>query len=315
MPDSPTPQTEPSSGENHPSSPAAPGSDAGSAAPASHGPPAPLPRSRKGWATGPLVLAGLGFAILAFLGVVGSAGPARLLFWVATVLEITALALGVLGARRVKQGYGNTRGRYLTGAVLGGLATVWCINGAVAATDPFQQVSCQDKQSHTKSQDDPSHTTSSSGAKAGSPTSSTVSFRTTWCFKNGVQATVSTPKPYTPRAMNDGSDTQEHRAVAVQVTIRNVSTNIVDLGEFLSLGAKDADGRMAGPIFQGGDHSRGVGKTLLLPGMEKEMTQGFSLPSSAAKSMSVEASLSLAADRKSMWTGPSESAWWSGRVR
>ncbi|MEU8686478.1 hypothetical protein [Streptomyces sp. NPDC048611] len=265
--------------------------------------PRPEPQ-RKGLGTATVILAVIGFVILAFLGVVGTAaGPARLLFWVAAIIEITALALGILGARRFKRGYADKRGRCLTGAVLGGLATVWCVNGAVAVTDPFQQVPCQAEQSTTKP---------SSQAKSGSPA---VKFRTTWCFRNGVQATVSAPEPYTPREVRDSGYTQGNRPVAVQVTIRNGSTNIVNLHEFLSLGAKDAHGRAADPIFEGEDHSSGVGETLLLPGMEKEITQGFALPPSASKRMSVEASVALAADRRSLWTGPGESAYWSGRVR
>ncbi|MCL6299509.1 hypothetical protein [Streptomyces kronopolitis] len=182
----------------------------------------------------------------------------------------------------------------------------------MAATDPFQQVSCQADQQRG----DKSGTSFSPKPKsAAAPGSGPVGFGATWCFKNGVQVTVSAPKPYTPHTMEPGGQsgyTPGNRPRAVDVTIRNGSTNIVDLDEFLGIGAHDANGRNAEAIFEGEDHSRGLGKTLLLPGMKKVMTQGFALPPSAAKRMDVEVSLNLAPDRKALWSGPDESARWSG---
>ncbi|MEU8780505.1 hypothetical protein [Streptomyces sp. NPDC048637] len=288
------------------------GSRGGPAEPDFPGPSDARPRPRRngnGLGTAAVTLAALGLFILAFLGVVGSTGPARVLFWAAGILVATALALGILGARQVKQGYAGNRGRCLIGAVLGGLATVWCLNGAVAATNLFHHVSCQADQVQTKS---------ASEAKPGTSPSPTTGFHTTWCFKNGVQATVSAPTPYTPRKLKDGSQSGtpgDKRTLAAQVTIRNGSTNIVNLEEFLGIGAKDANGKMADPVFDGEEHSSSVGKTLLLPGMTKVITQGFALPPSAAKSMAVEVTLNLPADRKGLWSGPEESAWWNGRVR
>ncbi|MCF3142044.1 hypothetical protein [Streptomyces platensis] len=273
-------------------------------APDSSGPPEPRPRPpRNGLGIAALTLATLGLLILAALGVVGAAGPARILFWVAGLCVTTALILGLLGARRAKQGYADHRAKCLTGAALGGLATVWCLNGAVAVADPLHQVSCRPSQPQAKT----------SAATGGSP----ANFHTTYCFKNGVQATVSAPKPYTPRHMEHDWQrgyTPGNRTMAVEVTIRNGSTNVVDLEEFFGIAAKDANGRTAEAVFEGDDHSRGPGKTLLLPGMTKTVTQGFALPPNASKSMGVEVSLALAADRRAVWSGPDESAWWSGRV-
>lgn len=310
MADSPRPQADPSCGDSSPASHTVAGSHGDPAEPDFPGPPDPRPGPRRnGLGTAAVTLAALGLIILAFLGVVGSTGPARVLFWTAGILVATALALGILGARQVKQGYADNRGRCLTGAVLGGLATVWCLNGAVAATNLFHHVSCQAGQVQT---------TSASGAGPGTSSSPTTGFHTTWCFRNGVQATVSAPEPYTPRTPQDDSQSGtpgDKRTLAAQVTIRNGSTNIVNLEEFLGISAKDADGKTADPVFDGEDHSSGVGKTLLLPGMTKVITRGFALPPSAAKSMGVEVTLNLPADRKGLWSGPEESAWWSGRVR
>lgn len=203
-------------------------------------------------------------------------------------------------------------------AVLGGLATVWCLNGAVAVADPLHQASCRPAQWPSK----PSSEAAKAGASrspspeqktASAPGSSPASFHTTYCFKNGVQATVSTPKPYTPRPMKHDWErgyTPGNRTMAVEVTIRNGSTNVVDLEEFFGISAKDANGRTAEAVFEGDDHSRGLGKTLLLPGMTKTVTQGFALPPNASQSMGVEVSLALAADRRAVWSGPDESAWW-----
>ncbi|GAA5608965.1 hypothetical protein CP981_34370 [Streptomyces platensis] len=303
MADSPKPQAGAPCGDASPladsrGGPAAPDSD-------SPGPSAPRPRPpRNGLGIAALTFAALGLLLLATLGVVGAAGPARILFWVAGLFVTTALVLGLLGARRAKQGYAGHRAKCVTGAVLGGLATVWCLNGAVAVADPLHQVSCRPSQPQSKT----------SAATGSSP----ASFHTTYCFKNGVQATVSAPKPYTPRQMKHDWErgyTPGNRTVAVEVTIRNGSTNVVDLAEFFGIAAKDANGRTAEAVFEGDDHSRGLGKTLLLPGMTKVVTQGFALPPNASKSMAVEVSLALASDRRAVWSGPDESAWWSGRVR
>lgn len=272
--------------------------------PGSPGPSAPRPRRpRNGLGIAAVTLAALGLLILTTLGIVGSAGPARILFWVAGLLVTTALIVGILGARRAKQGYADRRATCLTGAVLGGLATVWCLNGAVAAADPLHQVSCRPAQSPTK--------------PSAAPGSGPASFHTTYCFNNGVQATVSAPKPYTPRPVKHDWQrgfTPGNRTLAVQVTIRNGSTNVVDLEEFFGIAAKDANGRPAEAVFEGEDHSRGLGKTLLLPGMTKVVTQGFALPPNASQSMGVEVSLTLPPDRRAVWSGPDENAWWSGRV-
>ncbi|MEU6084025.1 hypothetical protein [Streptomyces sp. NPDC047108] len=271
-------------------------------------PPGHRPLSRTTLGQASVILAGLGLTILVFLGVVGANGPARALFWVAAFLVTAALALGLDGARRLKRGYADRRSRCLTGTVLGGLATVWCINGAVAATDPFHHVSCR-----------PAHVDTAPSTEEtaeGSP-SSTAEFGTTSCFENGVQATVAAPEPSTPHEMrNEGQreNPGDDRTVTVHVTIRNGSTNIIDLEEFFTIGAKDADGRTAEAVFEGEDHSSGLGKTMLLPGMKKVITQRFTLPPSAAKSMAVEANTALPQDRRGAWSGPDESAWWSGRV-
>jgi len=288
MADSSEPQAEPACGDIPPPSPTAPAEGCAGGGPAEPGPPAPRSGpSRNGLDLAALIAAALGVVILIVLGVVG---PIRPLFWTAGVFGATALVLGILGARRAKQGAVGNRGRALTGAVLGGLATAWFVNGVAVAADPFDEVSC----------------------RAGP-----LRFQTTRCFDDGLQVTVSAPKPYTPRKMGPSSTDYPvgSRTVSVEITIRNGSTGIVDLENLWSIGGKDANGHQATPIWEGDDLSRGLGHTQLLPGMTKVMTQGFALPPSAAKSMGVEVSLVTPPDVGIGWNRRNDNAWWSGPVR
>lgn len=289
MADSSEPQAEPACGDTPPPSLTEGCVGGGPAELKSPGPPAPRSGpARNGLDLAALVAAVLGVVMLIVLGVVG---PIRPLFWTAGVFGTTALVLGILGARRAKQGAVGNRGRALTGAALGGLATVWFVNGVAVASDPFHEVSCQ---------------------------AGPLRFQTTRCFDDGLQVTVSAPKPYTPHARGGepiGGYPPGSRAVSVEITIRNGSTNMVDLENLWSIGAKDANGHQATPIWEGDDLSRGLGHTQLLPGMTKVMRQGFALPPSAAKSMGVEVSLVTPPDVGIGWNRRNDNAWWSGPVR
>ncbi|SEE74514.1 hypothetical protein SAMN05428943_5935 [Streptomyces sp. 2314.4] len=288
MADSSEPQAEPPCDGTPPPSPTEGCVGGGPAGLKSPGSPAPRSGpSRNGLDLAALIAAVLGVVILIVLGVVG---PIRPLFWTAGVFGAAALVLGILGARRAKQGAVGNRGRALTGAVLGGLATVWFVNGVAVASDPFHEVSCQ---------------------------AGPLRFQTTRCFDDGLQVTVSAPKPYTPRKMGQSSTDYPvgSRTVSVEITIRNGSPNMVDLENLWSIGGKDANGHQATPIWEGDDLSRGLGHTQLLPGMTTVRTQGFALPPSAAKSMGVEVSLVTPPDVGIGWNRRNDTAWWSGPVR
>lgn len=245
---------------------------------------------------------GLGIAalVLTVLGIIGLiAGPVLpALFWAAGALTATATVLGVLGARRAQRAGAGNRGTAVTGAVLGAMATAWFLNGAMVTTNALQQVSC-------------AAPTAGGGQQ--------LRYDTTRCFEDGLQVTASSSKPYTlgkEEQRRQDSNTRGKRIVSMQITIRNGSTGMLDTEELYSIGAKDAHGHTADPLFEGDDHSSGLGRTLLLPGMEKVITQRFALPPDAANHLKVGVDFARAADHRTWLTAlHNESAVWSGPLR
>ncbi|MFG3115513.1 hypothetical protein ACGF4C_14005 [Streptomyces sp. NPDC048197] len=177
------------------------------------------------------------------------------------------------------------------------MATAWFLNGAMVTTNAFQQVSCA------------------------APTAGDGQLRydSTRCFEDGLQVTASSSTPYTPseeERQRQDSNMRDKHIVSVQITIRNGSTGILDTEELYSIGAKDAHGRTADPLFEGDDHSSGLGRTLLLPGMKKVITQRFALPLNAASHLEVGVDFARAADNRTwLTTLHNESAVWSGPPR
>ncbi|MFG2289652.1 DUF4190 domain-containing protein [Streptomyces sp. NPDC048595] len=264
---------------------------------------------RNAFGTAALVLAVLGILGL----IVGSVIPA--LFWAAGALTVIAVVLGALGARRAKRAGTDNRATAVTGAVLGALATAWFLNGALVTTNAFHQVSCAAPQQSPASPGANTGTSAATADGGGGP----LGYDTTRCFEDGVQVTASAPEPYAlgkDRQRRQDADVQGKRIVSVQITIRNGSTSVLDLDEFYSIGAKDADGRRAQALFEGDDHSSGLGRTLLLPGMKKAVTQRFALPPNAATRLDTEVEFARAADRRTWLTAQDdESVGWSGPVR
>ncbi len=257
--------------------------------------------------------AALVLAVLGILGLIVGSVVAPL-FWAAGALTVIAVVLGALGTRRAKRAGTDNRATAVTGAVLGALATAWFLNGALVTTNAFPQVSCAAPQQSPASPG-ANTGTSASTADGGGP----LGYDTTRCFEDGVQVTASAPEPYAlgkEQRRRQDADAQGKRIVSVQITIRNGSTSVLDLDEFYSIGAKDADGRQAQALFEGDDHSSGLGRTLLLPGMKKVVTQRFALPPNAATRLDTEVEFARAADRRTWLTAQGdERVGWSGPVR
>ncbi|WP_432000847.1 hypothetical protein [Streptomyces sioyaensis] len=247
-----------------------------------------------------VVLATIGLIAAFVIGIIGpSAGPVRVLFWVAGTLTLIALVLGIVGARRAKQGFAPTPHRFLTGAVLAGLAMVWYINGVVTITDPFHQASCNAGPTRTTSSSVVGTNTSPSppSKAVAPPATGALGFHTARCYKDGMQVTVSAPRPFTVPESASGH-TPGDRAVSVEITFRNGSVGVLDL-DLHSCGAKDAHGRQAEAIFHGGEEHGG--NRTLLPGMTKAWHCEFSLPPSAAASMQVDVGVMHYSD--AVWSG------------
>ncbi|WP_432003606.1 hypothetical protein [Streptomyces sioyaensis] len=224
-----------------------------------------------------VVLGSIGLIVAFVVGIIGpSARPTRILFWVAGLLTFVALVLGLVGPWRAKRGRATNLQQPLTGALLAGLAMAWYINGVVTTTDVFHEASCKV-----------------------APAAGALEFNTSRCYADGMQVTVSAPKPFSVPESASGH-TPGNRAVSVDITFRNGSVGVLDL-ELPSCGANDADGRQANPIFHGDEHD---GVKTLLPGMKKVWHCEFSLPPSAASSMTGMVSPGIGHGEEASWSGP-----------
>ncbi|WP_030663853.1 hypothetical protein [Streptomyces rimosus] len=273
----------------------------------------PRPEPRGPASRDRLGAAALTLAVLAALGLV--IGPVEAAYWAAACLSPIALVVVVVAARRANRDGTGNRATVLTGAVLGALATAWVLNGTLVSTNAFHQVSCADPAGPTPPVRTSSYPSTPAGPTA-APAGGTLPFHATRCFPDGLQVTVSA-KPYTPEA-GAGGYSPGDRAVAVEITYRNGSAGYLDLADYTSVGVKDAKGRPAVPITEGGDEHRvGLGFTQLLPGMTKVWTTGFALPRDAADRLTVEAGLSVPDSDRTWWTVLSRHDWaaWSGPVQ
>ncbi|MYT15802.1 hypothetical protein YWIDRAFT_05287 [Streptomyces sp. SceaMP-e96] len=262
-----------------------------------------------------MATAALTLAVLGFLGLV--AGFIQVAYWTAGILSITAMVMGILVARRATQVRTDVRPKALTGAVLGGLTTAWFINGTLVTTNAFRQVSCADPQQTSTSPAEKTGSSPSSQPQAATaPGGGAMRFNTTRCFQDGLQVTVSAPKPYTPAKGASGYPPGA-RIVSVEVTIRNGSTSMMDLENSSSIGVNDAKGRPADPVFAGDDRSVGLGRTQLLPGMTKVRTEAFAVPPTTAHHLTVEAEVAMPESERTWLTVRSrhDRAMWNGPLR
>lgn len=120
-------------------------------------------------------------------------------------------------------------------------------------------------------------------------------------YADGVEVTVSAPRPFTPADTAIGH-TAGNRAVAVEITVRNGSKARLPL--VVVVRGRDAQGREVEQVF---DSTQDVGAGLdgtVLPGRTAVGTQGFDVPGGSGGTLDLEVVVGV--DR-----GP---AFWSGRV-
>ncbi|MFI1976632.1 DUF4190 domain-containing protein [Streptomyces wedmorensis] len=231
---------------------------------------------------------GLGTAAL-ILGIIGTlSGLIPLFFWLAGILGLIALILGLVARGRVKRREANNKGVALTGAILGLAALVLSVVGLVitvtAVSDAVDEIDKAVKDSAPK---DPSASPkapadSASKAPAGDAgkkdKGAGLADGDTSVYDDDVKVTVSDPKAYTPGEYAIGH-TKGNTAYKVTVVIENGGKEKFDT-TLVSLSATAGkDGVAAEQIF---DDKIGAGfEGTIMPGKKATITVAFDAPKDA----------------------------------
>lgn len=244
---------------------------------------------------------GLGITAL-ILGIIGVlTGIIPILFWMAAVLGIIALVLGLTGARRAKQGYATNRRMSFTGATLGGLAIVLSIIGVLIVNDAFEDLERELGTTETTAPATPGTSPPPGEGTTTPATPGALDFNTAQRYEDGLQVTVSAPRPFSPSDTAAGHS-PGNRAVTVEVTVRNGSEERLNL-DLVSVEAKDADGRAVERIFDNAKDLTGGLSGTLLPGRQSVAAYAFDLPREAASSLDVEVRPGFDYE-SAVWSGP-----------
>jgi hypothetical protein len=245
---------------------------------------------------------GLGIAALV-LGIIGSvSGLIPFLFWLAGILGVIALILGLAGRGRAKRGEASNKGVATFGAVLGLVSLILSVVGAVllfkavddVVDDINKEVSGSSASAKPGAADDGTEDKAKGGADAtedapkseDEPKGEALEGRDTAAYDDGVEVTVSAAARYTPDAYAAGHTDGNH-AYKVTVIIENKSKEKFDTA-LVSVDARaGADGVNAEQIFDGkvGEGFSGT----VLPGKKATVQFAFDAPADA-KNLTVEVS-------------------------
>ncbi|MFE7414065.1 DUF4352 domain-containing protein [Streptomyces laurentii] len=233
--------------------------------------PAPVAAMRNGLGTAALIL-----------GIIGTlSGLIPLFFWLAGILGLIALILGLVGRGRVKRGEANNKGVALFGALLGLAALILSVVGAVitytAVSNAVDEIDKAVKDAAPK-------TPGNSAGKGGK--SKPLAGGDTSVYDDGLKVTVSAAKPFTPSEYAVGH-TKGNKAYQVTITVENGGKKNFD-ATLVTLSARaGADGAEADEIA---DDKIGGGITgSILPGKKATAIYAFDTPADA-KDLTIEAS-------------------------
>ncbi|MGP3632269.1 DUF4352 domain-containing protein [Streptomyces sp. 24-1644] len=245
---------------------------------------------------------GLGTAALV-LGIIGTvSGLIPFLFWLAGILGLIALILGLTGRGRVKRGEATNKGVTTFGAVLGLLALILSVVGAVitfkAVDDAVDEINKASSGSSatadpgaTKDEPAPEKTDDATDAPADEeePPADLLEERDTAVYDDGLEITVGNAAAYTPDAYAAGH-TKGNRAYKVSVVVENKTKEKFD-AVLVSVDARAGeDGVSAEQIFDG---KVGEGFTgTVLSGKKVTVQFAFDTPADA-KNLTVEVSPGL----------------------
>ncbi|MFI8914291.1 DUF4190 domain-containing protein [Streptomyces sp. NPDC053513] len=228
---------------------------------------------------------GLGTAAL-ILGIIGTvSGFIPLFFWLAGILGLIALILGLVGKGRVKRGEANNKGVALTGVLLGLAALILSVVGLVitvtAVKDAVDEI---DKSIKDTAPKDPTSKAPAGDAGKADKKSQGLEDGDSAVYDDDLTVTVSDPKPYSPGEFAAGH-TKGNKAYQVTVVIENKGKEKFDT-TLVSLSATAGkNGVTAEEIF---DDKVGTGfEGTVMPGKKATITAAFDAPKDA-KNLTVE---------------------------
>ncbi|MFE7511716.1 DUF4190 domain-containing protein [Streptomyces sp. NPDC057540] len=214
---------------------------------------------------------GLGTAAL-ILGIIGTlSGLIPLFFWLAGILGLIALILGLVAKGRVKRREANNKGVAVTGAILGLAALILSVVGAVitftAVKDAVDEIDKTIKDTAPKD-----------------PAAKNLADGDTSVYDDDLKVTVSDPKAYSPSEFAVGH-TQGNKAYQVTVVIENGGKKKFDATLVTLTGRAGKNGVTAEQIF---DEKVGTGfQGSVMPGKKATVTVAFDTPKDA-KNLTVE---------------------------
>ncbi|MFD5098551.1 DUF4190 domain-containing protein [Streptomyces albidochromogenes] len=235
---------------------------------------------------------GLGTAAL-ILGIIGAlSGLIPFFFWLAGILGIIALVMGLAGRGRAKRGGATNKGVALAGAILGLISLIMSVVGAVilfkAVDDAVDDINkATSSSSATKESGDGSAKSDGKnkgkkgkGAAAGgtSDDSQTLAAGDSAVYDDKLTVTTSAPQPYTPGEYAIGH-TKGNKAYKVTVVIDNAGTKKFDAALVTAEARAGADGVKAEQIFD-----EKVGELFtgtLAPGKKATVVYAFDTPADA----------------------------------
>ncbi|MFE4174678.1 DUF4352 domain-containing protein [Streptomyces sp. NPDC056909] len=254
---------------------------------------------------------GLGIASLV-LGIIGAvAGVIPFLFWLAGVLGLIGLILGLAGRGRARRGEATNRGVATSGVVLGLLALVLAVVGAFL-TFKIVGDAVKELDEATSSVGAAPKAAGGTGGKegdgAGGGTAAgaggtkdgakgeTLGGGDSAVYDDDLTVTVSEPTAYTPGEYAVGH-TKGNKAYEVTVVIENAGEKKFDAGLATVTARAGENGVDAESIY---DDATGIGFSgTVLPGKKATVLFAFDTPA-AAKSLTVEVSPGILHD-SSQW--------------
>ncbi|MGD6744999.1 DUF4190 domain-containing protein [Streptomyces sp. BH106] len=235
---------------------------------------------------------GLGTAAL-ILGVIGAlSGLIPLLFWLAGILGVIALILGLTGRGRAKRGEATNKGVALTGTILGlaamGLAVFGAYTTFKAADDLVDELNksvSDTKAKDSKSSGDAKGKDGGSGKGGEKPAAGkTLAAGDAVVYDDDLNVAVSNAVTFSPSEFAAGHKNGNH-AYKVTVTVTNDSKEKFDATLLTANARAGEDGTKAEQIFDDnvGDAFTGT----ILPGKKATVVYGFDAPGDA-KNLTVE---------------------------
>ncbi|MEU9064735.1 DUF4352 domain-containing protein [Streptomyces sp. NPDC048430] len=232
---------------------------------------------------------GLGIAALV-LGIIGTvSGLIPFFFWLAGILGLIALILGLAGRGRAKRGEATNKGVTTFGAVLGLVSLILSVVGAVltfkAVDDVVTDINKAVEDSSASAKPAAGGGAAGGGAAGGTEgKDDTLGQGDSAAYDDGLEITVNAPAPYTADEFAIGH-TKGNSAYTVSVVIENKGKEKFD-ATLVSVDARAGeDGVNAEQIFDGkvGEGFSGT----VLPGKKITAKYAFDTPADA-KNLTVE---------------------------